>query len=72
MILFFINIIIKRKRGEALEKSKIKQPGTGYHAGFMNSDHPLAATDIPKINEKLSVNTVQAVLKKLLKIITSK
>lgn len=32
-----------------------------------NSDRPLAATDIPKCNPQLSVNTVQALLKKLLK-----
>lgn len=32
-----------------------------------NSKQPLAATDIPKINSSLSINTIQVVLKNLLK-----
>lgn len=34
---------------------------------FWASEQPLTATDIPKINPDLKLNTVQAVLKKLLK-----
>ena len=50
-----------------MKKVKLSNRELDIMLVLWNSDHPLAATDIPKINEKLSVNTVQAVLKKMLK-----
>ena len=50
-----------------MKKVKLSNRELDIMLVLWNSDHPLPAPDTPKINETLSVNTVQAVLKKMLK-----
>lgn len=50
-----------------MKKIKLSNRELDVMLVLWNSDKALAATDIPSINSELSVNTVQAVLKNLLK-----
>ncbi len=55
------------QRRSLMKKIKLSNREAEVMVVLWNSDKPLAATDIPAINPELSVNTVQAALKNLLK-----